>query len=723
MTVARGLLRPFFASSVAKALRALVRIGVLLIAARAFTLSEVGQFAFVMGAGTLVIGLLDLGVTSLLQREVAARGFEADALERGALLVRLVSLPIGVGLAWLLVIALTPDTHPSALGTLGFAAGLATAEFLAGVRRARGQFSLESLELAPSVIAGLGAGFAVALLDGGLPSFQWAIGVATVLGTLPRLTILSQELWSKHGSPGPSLRRLLWDAKWFWVITAGALILFEAPVILLQELATEEAVALYATAMRAVGLASQPFVVLAAVFLPSLSYEGSMNRAGYLQSVRAMNRLFLIAVPAAAVLAVGGGFVFLAGAGPEYTRALPILWLLVIGALVYLGAPNAGPLLVEGLERALAITVLVASSVTVGLCLVLIPGAGGRGAALAAAGGFLVGKMAHGGLYRRARLPLFGRAGWAIICTTAAWAWAAFLLPAPWNMLMLAAGGSASGIGTLRSAWQLQLFQREHTTDFAPPGRAKTRAKEWLLRRAPHAFWIWQRLRHGRHGFEAESPLLQYLCKIDRISLDIGANYGVCTHDMLPYSQGVHAFEPIPHLARLLKAAFRREGPRVVVHQTALSDTDGSAILRIPHGFPGRSTIDQNNPLSDKLPPATGVTTIAVPRRRLDSFNFPPVGFIKIDVKGDELEVLRGGAGMLERYTPALLVEVEERHRPNAVDLVTLFLSQFGYEPYFLLDGRLHHLTASNKADWVRNLVFLTSNEIESLSANILIEG
>lgn len=723
MTVARGLLRPFFVSSVAKALRALVRIGVLLIAARAFTLAEVGQFAFVMGAGTLLIGLLDLGVTSLLQREVAARGFEAHALERGALLVRLVSLPIGVGLAWLLVIVVSPDTHPSALGTLAFTAGLATAEFLAGVRRARGQFSLESLEVAPSVIAGLGAGLSVALLDGGLPSFQWAIGIATVLCTIPRLTILSRELWSKRGSPGPSLRQLLWDAKWFWVITAGALILFEAPVILLQELATEEAVALYATAMRAVGLASQPFVVLAAVFLPSLSYEASMNRAGYLQSVRAMNRLFLIALPAAAVLAIGGGYVLLAGAGPEYTRALPILSLLVLGALVYLGAPNTGPLLVEGLERALAITVLVASSVTVGLCLVLIPGAGARGAALAAAGGFLVGKLAHGGLYRRERLPLLGGVGWAIVCITAAWACAALLLPAPWNMLLFAAGGIASALDTLRRAWQLQLFRREHTTDVSPPRRTKTQAKEWLLRRAPQAFWIWQRLRHGRHGFEAESPLLQYLCKMNRISLDVGANYGVYTHDMLPYSRGVHAFEPNPRLASILKAAFRREAPRVVVHQIALSDTDGSATLRIPHGFPGRSTIDRHNTLSDTLPPATEVTTITVPRRRLDSFNFPPVGFIKIDVEGHELEVLRGGAGLLERYTPALLVEVEERHRLNSVNLVTEFLSQFGYGPYFLVDERLHHLTPNNRADWVRNLIFLTNDELESLSAHIRIEG
>ena len=67
------------------------------------------------------------------------------------------------------------------------------------------------------------------------------------------------------------------------------------------------------------------------------------------------------------------------------------------------------------------------------------------------------------------------------------------------------------------------------------------------------------------------------------------------------------------------------------------------------------------NPLS------TGdtVETIRVPLRTLDSYNLSNIGFIKIDVEGHELDVLRGAEVTLRRDQPNLLIEIENRHAPT----------------------------------------------------------
>jgi len=51
----------------------------------------------------------------------------------------------------------------------------------------------------------------------------------------------------------------------------------------------------------------------------------------------------------------------------------------------------------------------------------------------------------------------------------------------------------------------------------------------------------------------------------------------------------------------------------------------------------------------------------------IDSLQLPRVDFIKIDVEGHELEVLRGSRETLEKYHPILMVEITS---PRAVDFL-----------------------------------------------------
>ena len=53
------------------------------------------------------------------------------------------------------------------------------------------------------------------------------------------------------------------------------------------------------------------------------------------------------------------------------------------------------------------------------------------------------------------------------------------------------------------------------------------------------------------------------------------------------------------------------------------------------------------------------------------------------------MAVLRGARSLIARDRPSFLVEVEERHKPGAVDQVKSFFSDLGYEGFFLLGRRL----------------------------------
>ena len=184
---------------------------------------------------------------------------------------------------------------------------------------------------------------------------------------------------------------------------------------------------------------------------------------------------------------------------------------------------------------------------------------------------------------------------------------------------------------------------------------------------------------------EREMALLPFFVDPKRISIDVGANSGPYTHALLGLGGRVVAIEANAALARHLQRTY---GCRADVICAAASSAPGTARLRIPKdgtGFGhGLSTIETRNALD-----GTAVEEVDVPRVTLDGLGLPPVGFIKIDVEGHELDVLAGAEAIIRRDRPALLVESEERHRPGAVASVRAFLGGLGYAGFMVDDGRL----------------------------------
>jgi FkbM family methyltransferase len=153
----------------------------------------------------------------------------------------------------------------------------------------------------------------------------------------------------------------------------------------------------------------------------------------------------------------------------------------------------------------------------------------------------------------------------------------------------------------------------------------------------------------------------------------------------------VHAFEPQANLADYLERAFRHDA-RVTVHRVALSDRDGQAALGVPdYGdglVLGHATLE----------PGARAHTEAVRTQRLDELELTPA-FVKIDVEGHELAVLRGAVDTLRRNRPSVVVEAEERHHPNAVGAITELLAGLGYAGYFDIDGVRHAVDEFDPAE------------------------
>jgi FkbM family methyltransferase len=175
------------------------------------------------------------------------------------------------------------------------------------------------------------------------------------------------------------------------------------------------------------------------------------------------------------------------------------------------------------------------------------------------------------------------------------------------------------------------------------------------------------------------------------------------------------AFEPNPEQARYLRRAF---GAKLQVESLALSDQSGEVEFVIPTGpnddKAGLATIAPGPWLSSQA-----VRRIKVATRRLDELTLDPVGFIKLDVEGHELAVLRGGYKLLSRDRPNLLVELEERFGAGTIEQSRAYLADIGYQGYFLTGHTLRHISGfdaaayQSMANWgipglyINNFVFI----------------
>jgi FkbM family methyltransferase len=152
----------------------------------------------------------------------------------------------------------------------------------------------------------------------------------------------------------------------------------------------------------------------------------------------------------------------------------------------------------------------------------------------------------------------------------------------------------------------------------------------------------------------AMSMLLAATLARDSDTIDVGAHSGAVLREILRIApDGRHiAYEPIPEMAAYLRAEF----PSAIVRNAALADATGESSFVHVDSAPEFSGLRERiyHGVSEVRSHA-----ITVRIERLDDSlpdGFAP-RFIKIDVEGAELLVLRGAQATIRRFRPSIVFE------------------------------------------------------------------
>lgn len=145
------------------------------------------------------------------------------------------------------------------------------------------------------------------------------------------------------------------------------------------------------------------------------------------------------------------------------------------------------------------------------------------------------------------------------------------------------------------------------------------------------------------------------------LMLDVGANVGflaILAARLVGPGGRVVAFEPVPGNASLVRRNAGLNGlGNLEVIESAVGDRCGSATLVLARHCGGAALSGTQRP-----PDACG--EIEVRLTTLDAWwagaGRPRPSFVKVDVEGGELDVLRGARQMLSSVRPCLLVEVDD---------------------------------------------------------------
>jgi FkbM family methyltransferase len=148
---------------------------------------------------------------------------------------------------------------------------------------------------------------------------------------------------------------------------------------------------------------------------------------------------------------------------------------------------------------------------------------------------------------------------------------------------------------------------------------------------------------------------------------DVGANVGEVSLFLarLAGRRGkVIAFEPVPVMYRALRDAVERDSALkapITTYPYGLAELEKQADINVPKGLFGMGSMAPRENWS-RVQETHQIDSYNCRFIPLDSLIWQkkqiPPDFIKIDVEGAELYVLRGASEILKRYRPLMLIEV-----------------------------------------------------------------
>ncbi len=147
------------------------------------------------------------------------------------------------------------------------------------------------------------------------------------------------------------------------------------------------------------------------------------------------------------------------------------------------------------------------------------------------------------------------------------------------------------------------------------------------------------------------------------IIIDVGANIGLYS---IFFSKEFHAdvvaFEPVQEVFLRLQKNIRLNNVSVTAESVAVGDVEGTTKMFIPSDLKINSGLSSTMKENSWMKNDNNYLSITVPAVTLDGYcernKLSDISLIKIDVEGAELSVLRGGKGIINKYSPDILFEV-----------------------------------------------------------------
>lgn len=192
-----------------------------------------------------------------------------------------------------------------------------------------------------------------------------------------------------------------------------------------------------------------------------------------------------------------------------------------------------------------------------------------------------------------------------------------------------------------------------------------------------------------RKPFNSEKAAYLKLVKRGGVVIEVGANLGYFTRlfgDLVGSNGRVIAFEPVPQTREQLLVSVG-DLDWVTVLPYAISDEVGKFTMFIPGEVHGQASLKRHCDLGwSNSGLVSSVNVQCMPLTMIDQVrDLKHVDFMKVDVEGAELQVLKGARDILVRDHPILHLEIEERWMVSfgyGASEVELFLRSIGYS-YF----------------------------------------